>query len=83
MLWNNKISSETVAGNNELDSHYELRSNRAKSNLTNDRVVQPYQAQHQRALISEYTSSTLFATYVMCILMDGYIMRARRLLRHG
>ena len=33
MLWNNKISSEIVAGNNELDSHYEVRTNRTKINI--------------------------------------------------
>jgi len=33
MLWNNKISSEIVAENNELDSHYEVRTNRTKINI--------------------------------------------------
>lgn len=33
LLFNNKISSETVAVNDELDSHYVLRTNRAKKNI--------------------------------------------------
>lgn len=33
LLFNNKISSEKGAVNDELDSHYVLRTNRAKKNI--------------------------------------------------
>jgi len=33
MFWDNKISSEIVAGDNELDSYCEFRTNRAKNNI--------------------------------------------------
>ena len=33
MLWNNKISSEILSVNDELDCNYELKTNRTKINI--------------------------------------------------